>query len=258
MSEVVVELVNVSKTYATRRGDEVVALADTSLTINRGQFVTIVGPSGCGKSTLLNIISGLSRATSGKVAVHDAESADGTPRVGMVFQEPTLLLWRDVLDNILLPVEIDQRPVREFRPRARELLETLGLKDFADAYPHELSGGMQQRVAIARALVLDPALLLMDEPFSAVDAFTRERLTVELLRVWERNRKTVMFVTHNIPEAVFLADRLIVMGPRPGRVLADIDIAVKRPRDSATLDDADFHRHVAEVRRILQISGSLD
>ncbi|MGH7487854.1 MAG: ABC transporter ATP-binding protein, partial [bacterium] len=226
-----VELIDVSKTYRTRRGEQLVALSDTSLTVRPGEFVTIVGPSGCGKTTLLNIVGGLIEASTGAVMLDGApENPRRQADIGFMFQEPTLLLWRSVLQNVLLPVEIRRRAIAEYEPRARELIGLLGLSGFENAYPHELSGGMQQRVAIARSLVLDSPLLLMDEPFSALDAFTRERLAHELLLIWDRNRKTVLFVTHNITEAVFLADRVVVMGPRPGRIIAELEIALPRPR----------------------------
>ena len=220
-----------------------------------GEFVTMVGPSGCGKTTLLNIVCGLTPLSYGEVRVNRPQGAPEKTEIGIVFQEPTLLLWRTVLNNVLLPIEIRKKPVDQYKARARDLLRILGLQGFEDAYPHELSGGMQQRVAIARALINDPTLLLMDEPFSALDAFARDRLNLELLKVWEATKKTVLFVTHNIAEAVFLADRVLVMAPRPGRVVADISIDLPRPRSEDMTTSPEFVRHVAEIREQMKTHG---
>lgn len=256
-ADAIIELIDVGQVYATRRGGQVTALANTSLQARSGEFLTIVGPSGCGKTTLLNIVSGLVAPTTGDVLVNGRRGAS-EGNIGMVFQEPTLLLWRTVLQNVLLPVEIRRLPVAQYEPRARELIAALGLDGFERAYPHELSGGMQQRVAIARSLIIDPPLLLMDEPFSALDAFTRDRLNVELLELWARSRKTVLFVTHNIGEAVFLADRVIVMATRPGRVIADIEVKLSRPRSLDILTSVEYVRYIAEIRRVLQDGGSAE
>lgn len=252
-----VELVGVSKTYRTRRGEQLFALAETSLSIKSGEFVTIVGPSGCGKTTLLSIVAGLIASSAGEVLVNGRPCTRKSTDVGVMFQEPTLLLWRTVLRNVLLPAEIAGLSSPALKLRAHELIDMLGLSGFENAYPHELSGGMQQRVAIARSLVLDSSLLLMDEPFSAIDAFTRERLALELLLIRDRNPKTVLFVTHNIGEAVFLADRLLVMGARPGRILEEIPVSLPRPRTSQTLIDASYHNCILSVRRVLQSTGSI-
>jgi NitT/TauT family transport system ATP-binding protein len=254
----VIELVDVGKTYVTRRGENLEALAKTSLTMQSGEFVTMVGPSGCGKTTLLNIVCGLTSLTSGEVRVKRAQGSAENVEIGIVFQEPTLLLWRTVLRNVLLPIEIRKKPVEQYVARARDLLRTLGLAGFEDAYPHELSGGMQQRAAIARALINDPTLLLMDEPFSALDAFTRDRLNLELLRVWETTKKTVLFVTHNMAEAVFLADRVLVMAPRPGRVVADIPIELPRPRTADLSTSPELVRYIAEIREQMKAFGVVD
>ena len=221
-------------------GGPVQALADISLAVGGGELVALVGPSGCGKSTLLRIVAGLRVPTSGSVAVGACPVTRPIADVGMVFQLPVLLKWRTILDNVLLPTELSGRVPRHYRARAKELLRLVGLGDFADKYPRELSGGMQQRASICRALLLDPPLLLMDEPFGALDAMTRDEMNLELLRVWGETgtdrgkRKTILFVTHSIPEAVFLADRVVVMTPRPGRVASMVDVPLPRPRAVAT------------------------
>ncbi|MCC7272182.1 MAG: ABC transporter ATP-binding protein [Alphaproteobacteria bacterium] len=224
-------------TYEAATG-RVEALRDITLTIGRGELVALVGPSGCGKSTLLRIVAGLRPLTAGRVAVGGAEVRAPIRAVGMVFQAAVLLKWRSVLDNVLLPAELSGLDPRPWRERARELLRLVGLADFADKRPRELSGGMQQRVALCRALLLDPPLLLMDEPFGALDAMTRDEMNLELLRVWGEGggsaRKTIVFVTHSIPEAVFLADRVVVMSPRPGRIAAVLPVDLPRPRTVET------------------------
>ena len=218
-----IALDRVGMTYAARSGP-VEALRDISFGVRRGEFVALVGPSGCGKSTLLRIVAGLRPPTGGDVVVDGRRVARPMAEVGMVFQAPVLLKWRTVLDNVLLPAELAGLDPKRHRDRARELLRLVGLGDFEAKLPRELSGGMQQRASLCRALLLDPPLLLMDEPFGALDAMTRDEMNLELLRVWgegtdgRRDRKTILFVTHSIPEAVFLADRVVVMSPRPGRV----------------------------------------
>src|SRR3954451_24656070 len=208
------------------------ALADISLAVGAGEFVSLVGPSGCGKSTLLRIVAGLRPATVGTVTVGGRTVTQPIADVGMVFQAPVLLKWRTILDNVLLPAELAGKEKRAYWARAQELLEMAELHGFADKLPRELSGGMQQRASLCRALLLDPPLLLMDEPFGALDAMTRDDMNQELLRIWGENsdtRKTIIFVTHSIPEAVFLADRVIVMSPRPGRVAEITTIGLPRP-----------------------------
>jgi NitT/TauT family transport system ATP-binding protein len=235
MTESLIDLSGVGMTYEAASGP-VEALAGISLTVDAGEFVSLVGPSGCGKSTLLRIVAGLRPATVGSVTVAGRRVSQPIPDIGMVFQAPILLKWRTILDNILLPAELAGKQKRAYRTRAHELLEMAGLHGFADKLPRELSGGMQQRASLCRALLLDPPLLLMDEPFGALDAMTRDDMALELLRIWgERDlareqRKTVLFVTHSIPEAVFLSDRVVVMSPRPGRVAADLRIDLPRPR----------------------------
>jgi NitT/TauT family transport system ATP-binding protein len=244
-----IALEQVGMTYAADTGP-VEALRDVSLRVGAGEFVALVGPSGCGKSTLLRIVAGLRRATAGRIVVNGAEVRRPIPAVGMVFQAPVLLRWRSVLDNVLLPAELARLDARGFRERARALLELVGLAEFAAKRPTELSGGMQQRVALCRALLLDPPLLLMDEPFGALDALTRDDMNLELLRVWGEasggasgsGRKTILFVTHSIPEAVFLADRIVVMSPRPGRIASVAPVPLARPRTVAIRTGAEAGR----------------
>ena len=226
----------VGMTYRADSGP-VEALRDVSMEVARGELVAVVGPSGCGKSTLLRIVAGLRPPTTG-VARVDGRPIDGPiPAVGMVFQTPVLLKWRTVRDNVLLPAELSGLERRRFRARADALLSLVGLAEFAAKFPRELSGGMQQRAALCRALLLDPPLLLMDEPFGALDAMTRDELNLELLRVWGESlaeRKTILFVTHSIPEAVFLADRVAVLSSRPGQITKIFEVPLPRPRTPAT------------------------
>jgi len=232
----VIVLDRVGMTYRAESGP-VEALRDVGFSVGRGELVALVGPSGCGKSTLLRVVAGLRRPTRGSVEVDGRAVTGPIPSVGMVFQAPVLLKWRTVRDNVLLPAELAGLERARYRERAEHLLRLVGLDGFADRLPRELSGGMQQRAAICRALLLDPPLLLMDEPFGALDAMTRDEMNLELLRVWGEPaaaRKTVVFVTHSIPEAVFLADRVVVMSPRPGRVARVVDVPLPRPRTPAT------------------------
>ena len=246
------------KVYRTREGDEIEALTGATFTIAEGEFITVVGPSGCGKSTLLKILAGILRRTSGDVQLR-GRRVDGPSReVGVVFQAPVLLPWRNVLENVMLPVEIQGRDRGHYEGRARDYLKLVGLEGFERRYPNELSGGMQQRVGISRALVHDPSLLLMDEPFGALDAMTREAMNLELLRVWQESRKTVLLVTHSIPEAVFLADRVLVMTPRPGRISEVITVDLPRPRRLEVINSEPFGKYVAAIRRHFQSSGTLD
>ncbi len=224
-----ISLVGVSRTFKTRRV-EVEALTDVDLKVGEGEFVAVIGRSGCGKSTLLRLIAGLLPATSGQVLVDDAEVRRPRRDVAVMFQRPALLPWRSVLANVMLPAEIMHLPEAPHVERAHRLLATVGLTGFEKRLPHELSGGMQQRVALCRALLPQPRILLMDEPFSALDALTREELGVELQNIHMTLRPTTVFVTHSIQEAVLLADRVIVMSPRPGRVRKILDIRIPRPR----------------------------
>jgi len=233
------------------------ALEKVSFQIQAGDFVSLVGPSGCGKSTLLKIVSGLLPASSGSVAVSDKPVDEPLENVGMVFQSPVLLKWRPVLGNVLLPVEFAKLDLASHTERARSLLKLVGLEGFEEMYPHQLSGGMQQRVSLCRALVMDPQLLLMDEPFGALDAMTRDELDIELLRIWQDRRKTVLFVTHSIQEAVFLSDHVIVMSARPGRLLEQIAIQLPRPRTMKMMSTTQFGEYTLKIRTLLQgVEGS--
>jgi NitT/TauT family transport system ATP-binding protein len=249
----VIVLDRVGMTYRADSGP-VEALRDISFTVGRGELLVLVGPSGCGKSTLLRIVAGLRPPTIGSAAVDGRPVHGPIAAVGMVFQAPVLLKWRTVRDNVLLPAELSGLDPRRYRARADALLALVGLGDFADKYPRELSGGMQQRASICRALLLDPPLLLMDEPFGALDALTRDDMNLELLRVWGESgpeRKTIVFVTHSIHEAVFLADRVIVMSPRPGRVATAVDVPLPRPRTPATRALPEFGRLSLKIHETL-------
>ena len=246
-----IRLDHVDKTYRTRRGDLVHALDDITLDVGENEFVTLVGPSGCGKSTLLKLVAGLIPATGGAIHVRDQAVREPFPDVGFVFQQPVLLPWRSVMDNVLFSVEMLGLEPRQYRKQAGDLLELTGLDGFETKYPRELSGGMQQRVAICRALLPDPSLLLMDEPFGALDAMTREEMSLELLRIWEERRKTILFVTHSIPEAILLADRVVVMTPRPGRVARVLDVDLPRPRTMDLEFDPRFKALSDDVRSLI-------
>jgi NitT/TauT family transport system ATP-binding protein len=237
-------------------GRTVPVLGGIDLEVGRRSVIALVGPNGCGKSTLLRVIAGLLPAAGGVVEVEGRPVDGPDARVGLVFQEPRLLPWRSALANVAFPLEVagHERQARE--ARARDLLGLVGLRDWAGARPGELSGGMRQRLAIARALALEPSVLLLDEPFSALDALTRERFNVELLRLWERIGSTIVLVTHSIPEAVFLADRVVVLSPRPASVAADVTVELPRPRRLADLDAAVLSRTAAEIRA--QLGGATD
>ena len=245
-----VSLEGVTKVYPTA-DEPILALADISFSVGEGEFVAIVGPSGCGKSTILRIVLGIAPLSRGQVLFRAQPIAGPQPDVGMVFQTPVLMRWRSVLRNVLLPIEILRRPIQAYERQARDLLNLVGLGGFEERYPGELSGGMQQRAAICRALIHDPSLLLMDEPFGALDALTREQMGSELLRIWAERQKTVLFVTHDIDEAVFLADRVIVMTPRPGRVALDERITLPRPRSVRVKSSPAFAAHVMRIRSVL-------
>ena len=227
------------------------ALDRVSLEVRDGEFIALVGPSGCGKSTLLKLVTGLRAPTVGRIAVYGRQVARPRGDVGIVFQNPVLLPWRTIADNVTLPVTVLRLDAERGRARAQELLDLVGLRGFERAYPSELSGGMQQRAAIARALVYDAPLLLMDEPFGALDALTREQMSLELQRIWSASRKTVLFITHSISEAVFLADRIVVMSPRPGRILTVLDNPAPRMRSLDDILSPEFGRLVREIRGLL-------
>ncbi len=248
---------NVAKRYITARGGEVHALSEIDLSIGAGEFVSIVGPSGCGKSTLIMLISGLIPATTGVIEVGGTRVKGAIGTAGIVFQRDVLLDWRTVLANVLLPVEIRKLDRASHLNKARDLLRSVGLEEFEDKYPGELSGGMRQRVAICRALVQDPGLLLMDEPFGALDALTREQMNLDLQRMWLRDRNTVVFITHSIEEAVYLADRVVVMSSRPGRIADILDVDLSRPRGAHTRSEKRFIEHVERIRRHFMALGVL-
>jgi NitT/TauT family transport system ATP-binding protein len=246
-----------SKTYTSDRSGSLVALTDVNFDIADGEFVSLVGPSGCGKSTLLRLLAGLLPCTSGSLSLGGAPLRGPGRESAVVFQSPVLLPWRTILQNVLLPIEFRKLPVPEYRAKAIDLLATVGLQDFANRFPYELSGGMQQRAAIVRALVQDPRLLLMDEPFGALDAMTREQLNLEVLRIWSGSRKTVVFVTHSIAESIFLSDRVFVMTSRPGTVAEIIDIDLPRPRDLKMINTDRFGAYASHIRRLLDARGEL-
>ena len=231
-----------------------VALERIDLDIEAGEFVAVVGPSGCGKSTLLRLIAGLLPATAGEISVLGRQVRGPIVDCGIVFQQPILLEWRTVLENVLFNIDMRGLDPAAYRPQALQLLEAVGLRDFADKRPYELSGGMQQRVAIARALVHEPPLLMMDEPFGALDALTREQMRLDLEHLWLKTKKTVLFITHSIDEAVLLSDRVVVMSPRPGRIERVVDIDLPRPRDIATRESPRYFALVTEVRESLRES----
>jgi NitT/TauT family transport system ATP-binding protein len=241
----------VSRTYDSRAGS-VHALGPVSVVLQAGQTTAIVGPSGCGKSTLLRIIGGLDRPTAGRVMLAGEQVREGTTGIGVVFQRDLLLDWRNVIDNVLLPAQLQKRDMAWARDRAMALLAELGIGDFAQRQPWELSGGMRQRVAIARALLCEPVYLLLDEPFSALDALTRDQMGVLLQRVQGAGRTTSVLITHSIPEAVFLADRVVVMSPRPGRVSQVVSVDLPRPRSFETRELPRFFELVTKVREGLR------
>ncbi|MFF1688981.1 MULTISPECIES: ABC transporter ATP-binding protein [unclassified Streptomyces] len=246
-----VRVADVDVRFRTKKKD-VTALADVSLDVAADEFVAIVGPSGCGKSTLLKLVAGLLSPSSGEVSLYGEQVRGPRHDIGYVFQRAALLEWRSARRNILLQAEMRGMPAAQARARADELIRMTGLTGFEDAYPHELSGGMQQRVALCRALLHEPPVLLMDEPFGALDALTREQLNIEMNRIWRQTRTTVLLVTHSIPEAVYLADRVVVMSPRPGTVTEIIDVGLPAERDYAqTLATPEFRTATGRIRELL-------
>jgi len=250
-----IRLKGVGKSYETKDGS-VEACADVSLDIRRSEFVAIVGPSGCGKTTILKMVAGLVPHSAGSITVGGKAVDRPLTDVGIVFQESILLDWRDVLSNVMLQIEIRGLDAAAGEPVARGLLQATGLAGFEHKQPYELSGGMRQRVSICRALVHDPPLLLMDEPFGALDALTREQISMDIQRIWMDKRKTAIHITHSIPEAVLLADRVVVMGPRPGRIVEIIDIDLPRPRRLDKLP-AKFNDYAGRIREIFKSKGVL-
>ena len=254
---VLIEGRGVRKTYRTQDG-EVETLKPLDFAIRAGEFVSVVGPSGCGKSTLMKMVAGLLPRSGGELLLSGQPVAGPQTNVGIVFQNALLLPWRRVLDNILLQAEIRGLPMAAARARAHALIEMAGLQGFEDKYPWQLSGGMQQRVAILRALLHDPPVLLMDEPFGALDAMTRERMNLELQRIWMAAGKTVLLITHSIPEAIFLSDRVLVMTERPGRIAATYDIDLPRPRTLDVMGTEKFAQYARTLRTHFFAQGSLD
>jgi NitT/TauT family transport system ATP-binding protein len=250
-----VELHNVTKIYETASGEQVHALSNINLDVGAGEFVSVLGASGCGKTTLLRIIGGLEGSYAGTLTLHGRDGDNLHRNIGIVFQDANLLPWRTILQNVLLPTQVLRLDKRASIARAHELIELVGLKGFENKYPFELSGGMRQRVSIARALVHDPSVLLMDEPFGALDALTREIMNSEVLKIWDTTKKTVFMITHSISEAVFMSDRVVVMSPRPGRVIAEIPIALSRPRNIDMLSEERFGGYTRELRRLLDVSA---
>jgi NitT/TauT family transport system ATP-binding protein len=249
----VVEIRGVDKTFATKTGG-VTALEAIDLTIRAGEFVSLIGPSGCGKSTLLRIIGDLTGPSAGDVLVNGkpAHRARLDRDYGMVFQAPVLMDWRTVSRNVELPLEVMRYPKADRHARSKRLLDLVELGEFGDRYPWQLSGGMQQRVAIARAFAFDPAIILMDEPFGALDEMTRERMNLELMRIWRETETTIVFVTHSIPEAVFLSTRVVVMSPRPGRISRVVEVDLPQPRTFDTREERRYFELVTEVREALR------
>jgi NitT/TauT family transport system ATP-binding protein len=257
-AQCLVRIAGLHKIYKTRDGNDIHALKDIDLDIRAAEFISIVGPSGCGKTTLLKILAGILNRTAGEVVMAGRSMHGPSRELGVVFQAPVLLPWRTVLQNVMVPIQVQRRDRAVFEARAWALIAMVGLTGFEHKYPSELSGGMQQRVGICRALVHDPSFLLMDEPFGALDAMTRETMNEELQRLWRENRKTILLVTHSIPEAVYLADRVVVMTPRPGRIVDVIDIDLPRPRTLAMQNTPEFGRFVVAIRRHFGSAGSLD
>ena len=246
-----IQIDNVQKVYETRR-DEIEAIRSVSMEVRNGEFVSILGPSGCGKSTLLMAIGGLLPVTAGKILIGQEVVTGPRRDTGVVFQSPVLMPWRSLMKNVLFPIETLGLPKKEYESRAAELLEMTGLAEFEENVPTELSGGMQQRVAICRALIHNPSLLLMDEPFSALDAMTRDYMNQELLRIWQEFKKTVLFVTHSIREAVYLSDRVFVMSPRPAVISRVVDITLPRPRELPISETPEFNAYVADLRKSIE------
>jgi NitT/TauT family transport system ATP-binding protein len=250
-----IQIAALDKRFVSRSGEAVVALSGVDLSAAEGEFVSVVGPSGCGKTTLLRILAGLEAPTGGKVTIAGKPIHGPRDDVSVVFQAATLLPWYNVLENVLLPAKLKGDFSEATVARAHDLLKLVDLSDFDQKYPFELSGGMQQRVAICRALIRNPKILLMDEPFGALDAMTRETMNVELMRWCSREKKTVLFITHSIPEAVLLGDRVVVMSPRPGRISNILDVDFQRPRDLKTLALPQFGALCDQVRTVFGVES---
>ncbi|GAB6284541.1 MAG: ABC transporter ATP-binding protein [Methanoregula sp.] len=238
---------NLTKEFTTDAGEHIVALSDINLEIRDSEFICLLGPSGCGKTTLLRIIGGLDQPSSGQVILDNQVITRPNPRMAMIFQEYSLYPWRNVLDNTAFGLELNGMSREERYAVAKRYLDLVGLTEFSQSFPYELSGGMRQRVAVVRALAVEPAVLLMDEPFGALDAQTRNKLQHDLVDIWEKTKKTILFVTHSVDEAVFLADRIVVLSPRPGRICENILIEQPRPRDRTSVEFAQVRRHVLDL-----------
>ncbi|MDD3135154.1 MAG: ABC transporter ATP-binding protein [Methanoregula sp.] len=238
---------NLTKEFTTDAGEHIVALSDINLEIRDSEFICLLGPSGCGKTTLLRIIGGLDQPSSGQVILDNQVITRPNPRMAMIFQEYSLYPWRNVLDNTAFGLELNGMSREERYAVAKRYLDLVGLTEFSQSFPYELSGGMRQRVAVVRALAVEPAVLLMDEPFGALDAQTRNKLQHDLVDIWEKTKKTILFVTHSVDEAVFLADRIVVLSPRPGRICENIPIEQPRPRDRTSVEFAQVRRHVLDL-----------
>jgi len=254
----VIDIVNLQKTYVTKRLEKIHALRDINLEIQEGEFISVVGPSGCGKSTLLKIAAGLIPKSGGSISLNGSPVEGPRRDIGVVFQDPVLLPWRTVLENTLLPAVVQRLDLGQYTERARRLIQMVGLAGFEDKYPFELSGGMQQRNAITRALVHDPAILLMDEPFGALDAMTRENMNLEILRIWRESSKTIVFITHSITEAVFLANRVVVLTARPGRVANIFPVPIPHPRSLDVISTPVFGDITKEIRRLFSAGGAIE
>src|SRR5438270_412806 len=253
----VIEIAGVSKTYRTRDG-EVPSLRPLDFSVDQGEFLVVVGPSGCGKSTLLKMIAGLLPPSEGEIRVQGRVVTRPHSDVGIVFQSPLLLPWRSVFKNVMMPVEVKGLPRGPYEQRAQALLKMVGLAGFENKYPYQLSGGMQQRASICRALVHDPKIVLMDEPFGALDAMTDERMNLELQRIGSAAKKTVLLITHSIPEAIFLSDRVLVMSERPGSIAGIYDVPLPRPRTLAMMGGVEFGALAQKIRAHFYAQGSLD
>jgi NitT/TauT family transport system ATP-binding protein len=255
----VLSIKGLSKTYDTLAGTPVIALSDISLDIADGEFVSLIGPSGCGKSTLLRIVAGLVTKSQGEVRINpSAHASTSSADVGLMFQKPVLLPWRTVEQNVALPGIVAGQKPNDIAGRAQSLIKMVGLDGFAAKYPNELSGGMQQRAALARSLLQDPRLLLLDEPFGALDAMTRDQMNLEVERVRQQTGKTILLVTHSITEAVFLSDRIVVMTGRPGRIQAIVDVELDRPRELRVTGSPAFGAYINQIRSLLEVPGGGD
>jgi NitT/TauT family transport system ATP-binding protein len=252
-----IRLDRVAKTYLTADGP-VESLKPLSFEIREGEFMSVVGPSGCGKSTLLKLVAGLLPASAGEIVLNGERVAGPPDNVGIVFQSPVLLAWRSVIDNVMLQIELRGLDPRAYLDKAKALLDMVGLSDFERKFPWQLSGGMQQRASICRALVHNPAVLLMDEPFGALDAMTREKMNLELQRIWSETKKTVLFITHSIPESIFLSDRVLVMTERPGRIAAIYEVPLGRPRRLSLMGTPEFATLAQTIRGHFYAQGALD